>query len=243
MINSSLEEVLPLIGDAPTAVHIFGLNPDLDAMELSAVIRADAERRLVGIEDLAEQLLGSRRMGVSSLCDEVAEQVVAAARAEGATELALESLKITLDEMMTNAFYHAPRLESGEAAFSTLNRATPVQLPGGKEILVRWGLRGDDLIVEVTDPYGSFSTARFMEHVRRGMAAGSADLKFLAASAGAGLGVFMLAQTANRLFVGIERERRTTVLCVLDLRSRRKKMSEWVRSVHVVERPPDVGGA
>ncbi len=235
MINASLDQVIPLVAETPRSLHVFGLNPDLDAMELAAVIRAEAESRPVTVDDLVERGLGQRSLGASSLADEVTDQVVASARDEGATELALESLKMVLDEMLTNAFYHAPRTEAGDPKYSTLNRAAPVLLPPGCEVRVQWGVRGDDMAVEVTDPYGTLSTSIFVDHMRRGLAAGTADLKFLAASAGAGLGLFVLAQTASRLFVGIEPGKRTSVLCVLDMRARRKKMAEWVRSLHVVE--------
>jgi anti-sigma regulatory factor (Ser/Thr protein kinase) len=172
----------------------------------------------------------------SSQCDEASGQVIGWARSEGATESSLEALKTVLDEMLTNAFYHAPMDASGDPKFSKQDRSTPVVLGEGREVRMRWGVRGDEIAVEVADPYGTFSAARFMDHVKRGLAAGTADLKFLAASAGAGLGVFMMAQTATRLYVGIERGKRTSVICQVDMKARRKKLAEWIRSIHVVER-------
>jgi hypothetical protein len=45
MTAESFEQVMPLVSETPTAVHIFGLNPDLDIMELSAVARSGSWRR------------------------------------------------------------------------------------------------------------------------------------------------------------------------------------------------------
>ena len=235
LVSGPLDPTLPMLGESGGAMHFFGLNPDPDPLEVASVVRARVEKRLVRFDELAERVLGDERLSLSTSSDDAIERALTTAKAEGAGELALENLKIVMDEMLTNAFYHAPRDAAGAAPYSTQNRAEPVALPAGKEVRVRWGLRGEELTVEVADSFGSFTESKFLEHVRRGLAAGTADLKFLAASAGAGLGVFMLSQVASRLFVGIERGTRTSVICVLDMKARRKKMAEWNRSLHVIE--------
>jgi hypothetical protein len=96
-------------------------------------------------------------------------------------------------------------------------------------------VRGEEAVLEVEDPYGTFTEAAVLESLARGAGAGTADLRFREQSAGAGMGVYMVYQGSTRMFVGIERGRRTSIVCLVDLKARRKAMAEWVRSLHVIE--------
>lgn len=77
------------------------------------------------------------------------------------------AVRVVLDELLTNAFYHAPVNENGQRLYSHLDRTIPIQLPREKSIELSYGYQQDQVWISVKDHYGSFSPEKFMQSLRQ----------------------------------------------------------------------------
>lgn len=136
------------------------------------------------------------------------------------------------DELITNALYNAPRTPDGTPRFAGTNRRTKVQLEPGERVRVAFGTDGDQLVLSVTDPFGSLSPAVIRRCLRRCLL-GAEQIEQKAG--GAGIGMYTTFMEANRFVFDIQPGRRTDAVVVIDL-GRGGLAASHSRSLHILER-------
>ena len=133
----------------------------------------------------------------------------------------MDSLELAFEELYANAAYNAPTDAQGNHLFSSTSRATPVTSP--RPFHVRFGYDSQYVAISVCDAYGSLKPERLIACFKRCFAPGGAVVEDK--EGGAGVGFYMLLQSATRLIVNIKAGQFTEVIFVRKLGQRRREFA------------------
>jgi hypothetical protein len=138
-------------------------------------------------------------------------------------------VKTVASELITNAFYDAPRSEeTGEALFPDRNLLVEVQPP--QKIEFTYGISGSYLWVKVTDPYGTLNRKTLVKALHR---AATEKTPRMDSPGGAGLGLIMLCDYASEIIFSIDEKKATTVACKLLITKRNRIFTEQAATFHI----------
>lgn len=124
-------------------------------------------------------------------------------------------LATVADEMILNAFFHAPLDAAGHRKNAHLHRSTPVIADPDHPVVVRYGSDGARFGVSVTDLYGSLDPTRVAELLCGPLRERRRSIDLTRANNE--LGITTIAESVSHLVFNIERGRRTEVIALLDV--------------------------
>ncbi len=134
-------------------------------------------------------------------------------------------------ELVTNAFYNAPRdKKTGKARFPDRSKNVSINPPDTVEII--YGVKDSHLWLFVKDPFGSFNCKAFCKALVRATKERTAIID---SEGGAGLGLFMLTEWSTRVVVAIDSGKSTTVGCKLLITRRSRLFDSESASLHFFE--------
>lgn len=111
-------------------------------------------------------------------------------------------MRIVLDEIITNAIYHAPDTDDGAEKYRTFS---PVMLEGDEYVYVECGYDQEKYAVSVTDGKGRLTKERVLAKLERQLSgAGVLD--------NSGRGIHMSRVFADRMIINIDPGRKTEVI-------------------------------
>ncbi len=98
-----------------------------------------------------------------------------------------ERLEVVLEELLTNALYHAYRNDKGEEKYP---RKLPVQLADREKLIVKYSISKEGVYLSVTDQGGTLRFSDISAAFARTYGAASPEIQ--GKEGGAGLGIFMV---------------------------------------------------
>ncbi|MFC1610265.1 PilZ domain-containing protein [Myxococcota bacterium] len=133
------------------------------------------------------------------------------------------SLEDALEELFDNAAYDAPTGPDGTHTNASKSRGVPVQ--SERPFVVTFGIDDDNVGIAVRDYYGSLTLDRVTDRLQQCYARGGAQYEDK--RGGAGLGLFLLLQVANRLIINTKSGQFTEVviMCRREERMRTRRMT------------------
>lgn len=140
-----------------------------------------------------------------------------------------DMVRTIASELLTNAFYNAPRTAQGEAAQPDRNQK--VQLTGKQVVEFEYGDDGKHIWLKVVDPFGTLQRRKLVEHL--GRCSSQAQVTVSEGAGGAGIGLFMVYRWASQLQFVLEPHRHTTVMVRL-LKTKRMRIFDSQRVVFEV---------
>jgi anti-sigma regulatory factor (Ser/Thr protein kinase) len=124
-----------------------------------------------------------------------------------------ERLELVVEELLTNALFHAFR-SAGKEKYS---RKEDVQLSSLEAVKVRFAATEDGCFIEVQDNGGSLTFDNISESLKRCY---ESESQIQAKESGAGLGIYMIFETASHLKVVNSPGNKTVISCwIADHRS------------------------
>ena len=152
-----------------------------------------------------------------------------------------QAVATAADELILNAFFHAPVGPSGERLYAHLPRDTPLACAPDRPVVLRYGGDGVSFGISVSDAHGSLDAARVvqlvtgqMRHRRR-----SIDL----ARTSNELGLTSIAESVSHLVFNIEAGGRTEIIALVEMHGQ-PRMGRGTGSINVFSRRPrDAAGA
>ena len=144
-------------------------------------------------------------------------------------------VKTATSELLTNAFYDAPRNpETGESL--NPNRKAKINLVPPKEVEFTFGLTPDNkyLWLFVKDPFGSLDKPTLVAALLR---AATEHTALLDHTGGAGLGLKMVYEWASELVFGLTQGESTLVGCKFKLTRRNRIFDAELASLHICIKP------
>ena len=113
----------------------------------------------------------------------------------------LTTFEFFMVEMLSNAFFNAPVDAKGTHTSAHLKRTMNVSCDEDHPVQCRYGLEGDILTIEVTDPYGSFTQHSFVKYMNKYIDDGKS--KFVFKPGGAGIGLFMMIKKCHFFHIAV----------------------------------------
>jgi hypothetical protein len=137
-------------------------------------------------------------------------------------------------ELLTNAFYNAPRDKFGRSLEPDRTKDVIV---GPNPVQFSYGDDGKHIWMKVSDPFGTFNRYSLLNHLLRSV--GKESIEVNLGRGGAGIGIFMIFRWASQLLFLFEPNQETTVVVKL-LKTKRRKVFEAQRTVlEVIQRNPE----
>jgi hypothetical protein len=134
-------------------------------------------------------------------------------------------------ELVMNALYDAPVDAAGRPRFAQ-DRKAEVALGHGEHAVLRIGTDGNQVAVQVRDPFGRLERRHVMDGLARGLAGGELDTS----GGGAGLGLMVCHNSSAALFFDVIRGRLTEVTATFELDLNLREFRTAAKSLHYFER-------
>ena len=135
------------------------------------------------------------------------------------------------DEFVMNAVYNAPTGPSGEHLYASRSRTEAVDLSSGDAALFRYTCDGERVFLSIADRFGSLEPDKVKRYLIRGLKGGAGQIE--QKEGGAGLGLYTLLKSANRLIINIAPGVGTEMIAVLEVSGSFKRFLARPKSFHL----------
>jgi hypothetical protein len=147
----------------------------------------------------------------------------------------LEDVIAVADELITNAIFNAPFIDTRTNANPGLNRMdTEIKLKSGKFGRLILAHDENELVIGCEDPYGSLNLDHYLNKIRTTYLRGpAATMNF--GSGGAGLGSYIIFNAGSSLYFGVKASKVTLLCCSIPLKMSYKKRVQLPKHLHVIQ--------
>jgi hypothetical protein len=145
------------------------------------------------------------------------------AQAMGVRRKYREQIDQCIDEMLMNALYDAPVDETGKPLFADVSVKERVALRLAEKAVVQYACDGDRFAVSVRDSFGSLSKETVLAYLDKCLHATGAD-QIDRKAGGAGLGLYLIANSATEVYFHVFEGAATEVMCCFDLQAARSQL-------------------
>jgi hypothetical protein len=146
-------------------------------------------------------------------------QVGAFADAMGVRRKFREAIDQCLDEMLMNALYDAPIDEQGRSIFGEIPIKTRMGLRLEQRVIVQYACDGKRFVVSVRDMFGTLERATVLRYLHKCL---HAEHQIDRKAGGAGLGLYLIANTASVVLFHVLPGIATEAICVFELEHPRR---------------------
>lgn len=189
---------------------------NFDSRQLSAMAMRVVAGDIFGLEKMItwgtlvhSQLVGDYQE--KSLC---IAQISEFAEMMGVRRKYREAIEQCIDEMLMNALYDAPVDESGKPLFSEIPMKTRISLRVEQKAVVQYACDGHRFAVSVRDAFGTLERNTVLRYLHKCL---HAEQQIDRKAGGAGLGLYLMANSASTVYFNVLPGVATEAVCVFDL--------------------------
>lgn len=148
----------------------------------------------------------------------------------------IDEIKSVADELFTNAVYNAPYSNNETDDLNGIDRTdSSMEMPNGHQGVIFAGTLNQQIVVGCQDPFGSLKIEKLLNRILKCYQDGVASTMRIDGSGGAGIGSFMVYNTAASYYVGVQPGHSTTVCCSLPINMSGKKRGQIPKNIHIFE--------
>jgi PEGA domain len=191
---------------------------NFDGRELAALATRVLSGDIFGLEKMIHwgtqvhsQLVGDYQE--KSLC---ISQISEFAELMGVRRKYRESIEQCVDEMLMNALYDAPVDDQGQPVFSDIPTKTRISLRVEQKVVVQYACDGKQFVVSVRDAFGTLERTTVLRYLHKCL---HAEQQIDRKVGGAGLGLYLMVNSATDVLFNVLPGVATEVVCVFDLES------------------------
>jgi hypothetical protein len=144
-----------------------------------------------------------------------------------------QALATAADELIMNAFFHAPRNAAGERPNAHLPRTTPLATSEERAVVIRYGSDGVNFGLLVADAHGSLDSRRIAQLLTGQLRERRRSLDLTRASSE--LGLTTIAESVSHLVFNIEAGKRTEIIALVEVEGP-PRMGRGTGSINVFSR-------
>ena len=170
-------------------------------------------------------------VGTAAARDEAVAKVQAFIAALQVPKRIAEMFGELAHELLMNALYDAPVDAHGRPRFAQ-DRKTDVALAHAEQAILRVATDGNQIALQVRDPFGRLERRHVMDGLARGLAGGELDTS----GGGAGLGMMVCHNSSAAMFFDVVRGRLTEVTATFELDLNLREFRTQAKSLHYFER-------
>ncbi len=220
---SQLESVVKLLEDARIATVLVA--EELGGQTISQVVSKLLYSDLFGLEKVMPWGVRIYSMLVGDY-NEKSTAIAAIgdfAHAMGVRRKFREQIDQCIDEMLMNALYDAPVDDRGVPLFAEVPVKERVALKLTEKAVVQYACDGDRFAVSVRDSFGSLKKSTVLAYLDKCLHASGAD-QIDRKAGGAGLGLYLISNSATEVYFHIFEHAATEVVCTFDLGAARSQL-------------------
>jgi anti-sigma regulatory factor (Ser/Thr protein kinase) len=137
----------------------------------------------------------------------------------------------SLDELITNAVYNAPRNPDGTARYAALPRNVAVGLEPHEHVTIEMVCDGARIGICAADNFGAITSDQILEYMAKGFQRGAnrAEEK----SGGAGLGLFQIYRAMSSFAVNVRAGHRTEFIGLIDCVATFRELAQRAKSFNL----------
>ena len=141
------------------------------------------------------------------------------------------------DELITNAFYHAPVDGIGGHPYTHISRIDPVPCRPDHPVELAYASSATRVAVRVRDTYGSLPPMSILRHLARAIAEPTASFKVALGSGGARLGLVTAFRAASQLIFNVVPSQYTECIGIIEIGGSYRQFLEDGKALHVFSFP------
>lgn len=226
IIGESLEEYLPELLGRSQPSHYFAENDSVDVDDLVVTIRKLLSGDIFGIEKYEVSPAETRQLASSGEKYPAIEAVRQFYLSREVSPRLVRNVELILNELLMNAMFDAPVDAEGAHPYDHRNRSESFDLAEAERPTLVYGISDTYLGISVSDPFGGLSQEKFFSCLHRCLTERSV---LEVAGKGAGMGLFLVFKSLDRMVINVDPRRRTEVVALID---RRKSLGELKRRKH-----------
>jgi hypothetical protein len=199
---------------------------NFDSRQLSAMATRVISGDIFGLEKLVSwgtqvhsQLVGDYQE--KSLC---IAQISEFAELMGVRRKYREAIEQCIDEMLMNALYDAPVDDQGKPIFSEIPTRTRISLRVEQKAVVQYACDGHAFAVSVRDAFGTLERSTVLRYLHKCL---HAEQQIDRKAGGAGLGLYLMANSATTIYFNVLPGVATEATCVFDLETPKLQLERF----------------
>lgn len=229
IFDTKLERFYPQLISRAYPRSLIADNKPLNIPELLATIRKLVTKEIFG---LAPYGLNSEPPIILKSSQEkyqAMDTIIDFFRTHDVPKRILENISLILQELINNAIYDAPVNKEGERKYCSHQESQEVALEEHERPKIEYGLNSETLGVSVADNFGNLRQETFFKFVNRCFS----EKKIVEADGkGAGMGLFLIFKSLDRLVINVEYHRRSEVIALIDYHSKIRELKKRHHSFH-----------
>jgi hypothetical protein len=154
----------------------------------------------------------------------------------GASSSIRADILLIADELSTNAIFNAPFVDLENTSPGASRDDQSIKMNDGRT--ARFFIAADDsrFVVGCCDPYGTLNINKMLSRIKDCYDAGvSANIR-MAGNGGAGIGSFMVFNSAASYYVGVAVGEYTMVCCTLPIKMSNRARQEMPKNLHLIKK-------
>lgn len=159
--------------------------------------------------------------------------VEAALQEKSASSSVVSDVVVVADELFTNAVYNAPFVDLENTLPGAPREDQNVKMHDGKFAKIFMGADTSRLVIGCVDMYGTLNLMKLFSRIQRCYNSGVGESLNMG-NGGAGIGSFMVYNTAASYFALVDQGVRTIICCVLPLKMSNKARLSLPKNLHYV---------
>lgn len=223
--RSNLAAVVDIMQSSDRVAGVL-IAENFDSRQLSAMATRVIAGDIFGLEKLVtwgtlvhSQLVGDYQE--KALC---IAQISEFAESMGVRRKYRESIEQCIDEMLMNALYDAPVDEAGKPIFTEVPIKTRISLRLEQKAVVQYACDGHSFAVSVRDAFGTLERDTVLRYLHKCL---HAEQQIDRKAGGAGLGLYLMANSATTLYFNVLPGVATEALCVFDLEAPKVQLERF----------------
>ncbi len=223
--KSNLPAVVDIMQSSDRIAGIL-MAENFDSRQLSAMAMRVIAGDIFGLEKMVtwgtlvhSQLVGDYQE--KSLC---ISQISEFAELMGVRRKYREAIDQCIDEMLMNALYDAPVDEQGKPLFSEIPTKTRISLRVEQKVVVQYACDGKQFAVSVRDAFGTLERNTVLRYLYKCL---HSEQQIDRKVGGAGLGLYLMVNSASTVYFNVLPGVATEALCVFDLESPKLQLEKF----------------
>ena len=135
-----------------------------------------------------------------------------------------EAIEQCADEMLMNALYDAPVDDEGKQIFSEIPTKTRISLRVEQKVVVQYACDGKQFALSVRDAFGTLERGTVLKYLHKCL---YAEQQIDRKAGGAGLGLYLMVNSATTVFFNVLPRVATEALCIFDLETPKLQLEQF----------------
>lgn len=219
--------------------HVFGTNGRNIAREIAISLRKMVSGDIWGLDKYFESAehLQTRSVRGAAEINDVIDELLKTLDLSNSFDTATEFLRMTANELTTNAVYNAPVDANNVPKYEQTDRKNKVVLLDSETVEISFCYDEHYVGIAVTDKFGRLDREKIVRHLVKCVN----NIEFVEnKKGGAGAGIYLVYYVSNQFIINLDAGNKMEAICILEKSKRYKEYRSRITSFNYFKK---LGGA